>query len=531
MIKTDFLVIGSGIAGLRAALELSKHKVALVTKKRLTDANTYYAQGGISAVPITNKHPLEGDSFESHIEDTEKAGAGICNKKVVEYFAKNAFNDVILPLIKEGVKFTESKKGYKYSLHQEGGHSSPRIFHVADYTGKAIEEALEKKARENSNITIYEDHMAIDLITKKKLGIKGEGLCLGAYVLDAKGNKVITFSAKATFLATGGAGRVYLYTSNPDTATGDGIAMAKRLGLTIENMEFMQFHPTCLYNPSPKSPDDRRFLITEALRGKNIGGILVLKRDSKEDFVKALGYHKDGSASTRDIVSRAIDIEMKKRGLDHVYLNVTPEVTGKSAEELKEGFPEICQHCLSLGIDITKEPIPVVPAAHYTCGGVKVNINGETELKGLYAIGEVACTGLHGANRLASNSLSEAALFGKAAVAHALNNSNREAIELKEWNIGKAVESRDEVQVAQNWDEARRMMWNLVGIARNEERLLMAKRRIRLIQEEINKYYWHYIVTLNLLELRNIAEVAGIIIDSALKRKESIGTHLRLDYP
>ena len=538
--KTEVLVIGSGIAGLRAALEMSKrgHRVSVVTKRRITDANTYYAQGGIAAV---DPDRLDGDSFELHLKDTLNSGDGLCNQEVSKYFVENSFSKVIKPLMEFGVEFTEnpdeSETGYKYVLHQEGGHSRKRVYCVNDYTGRAVEEKLVDLVQSDKNIEIYENHMAIDLITRNKLTCEsGKDECLGAYVLDINKESVRTFDSDIVFLATGGVGRVYLYTSNSDTATGDGIGMAYRAGLAVTGMEFVQFHPTCLYTPSPKTPEERRFLITEALRGKSAGGILTLSRDSREDFIKSKGYHEDGSAATRDIVARAIDSEMKMRGIEHVYLNATSDVTGKTPEQIKNGFPEIFSRCLQTGIDMTKEPIPVVPAAHYTCGGIVVDRNGLTQIPGLYAIGECAYTGIMGANRLASNSLSEAALFGLLAAEHAdrtIKEGRKDARACRppEWDTGRAVKSQDMVQVSHNWDETRRIMWNLVGIVRNEERLKMGLNRIRLIKREIRKYYWDYIITVDLLELRNIIDVAEIIISSALKRKESRGTHYRLDFP
>ncbi len=529
-VEADYLIIGSGIAGLRAALELGKrgHVVALVTKRKLCDGNTFYAQGGIAAVPLVDGKPLQGDSLDSHIKDTLEAGKGISDRRVVESFAGHAYRDVIEPLLHLGVGFTKAKKtAYSYSLHQEGGHSSPRIFHVADYTGRAVEEALIAAVRQLKNVRVYEHHMAINLITKSRIVSSGKDACLGAYVYDTVNDTVHAFSAKATFLATGGAGRAYLFTTNAVVETGDGIAMANRAGLPIANMEFFQFHPTVIYG---YDKEGQSFLLTEALRGRNVGGILTLSKDSTDDFVRA--YDKRGSSATRDVVAQAIDAEMKKRGLDHVWLNVTSSVTGKSPEEIREGFPDIYAKCKEvLGIDIAQQPIPTVPAAHYTIGGVLVGMYGETELPGLYAIGEVSCTGLHGANRLASNSLPEAALFGKLAVQHALNSSYSSPGALPAWEIGNAVKSSDEVRVAHNWDEVRRIMWHLVGIVRTGDRLEMAKRRLELIKKETFDYYWNYHISRDLLELRNIADVASLIVDSALSRKESRGGHFRQDYP
>ena len=535
--RKKILIIGSGIAGLRAAIELSKrgYEIIIVTKRGIRDANTFYAQGGIAAVDPAR---LDDDSFDLHYQDTITAGAGLCDSNVTRYFVENAFEKVVKPFIQLGINFTtqgkRTKSKYKYVLHQEGGHSRKRIYCVSDFTGRAIEEKLAGIVLSDPNITVHENHMAIDLITKNKItGSRGKDICYGAYVLDVEKEIVKTISASAVFIATGGVGRVYLYTSNPDIATGDGIAMAYRIGLRIANMEFMQFHPTCLFVPSPKTPDERRFLITEALRGKAIGGVLTVDKQSKDDFIKTLGYHENGSSATRDIVARAIDSEMKKRGIRHVYLNATSEVTGKSPEKIRKSFPDIYEKCFKMGIDMTREAIPVVPAAHYTCGGIVVNMHGETDIERLYAIGECAYTGLMGANRLASNSLPEAALFGLLAVEHAdaFIQSNDKEIHLPSWQTGKAVKSRDLVQVAHNWDEIRQIMWNLVGIVRNEERLIMALNRIRLIKEEIKKYYWDYIITSDLLELRNLIDISQIIVESALERKESRGTHYRLDYP
>ena len=536
-IKTDYLVIGSGIAGLRASIELSRrgNKIALVTKKSVIDGSTYLAQGGISAVD-PERVKAGKDSYNLHIEDTLKAADGLGDKDITEKFVKRAYPDVIDFLIKEGVPFSKSDDGYE--LHQEGGHSSPRIYCVGDYTGKAIEETLADKVREDPNITIYENHSAIDLITARKVyemqhdGIdlitahkiyEADDKCIGAYVYDEKNDSVKTFDAKSTFIATGGAGRIFLYTSNNQVSTGDGIAMAHRAGAKIANMEFTQFHPTVLYGYDDHG---RSFLLTEALRGKKMGAVLTLDKDSKTDFVKELGYSEDGSAGTRDIVARAIDIEMKKKGLTNVFLNITPEVTGKASEEIAKGFPQIYEKLKNLGYDITKEPVPAVPASHYTCGGIVVGSNGEVPgIKNLYAIGEASCTGLMGANRLASNSLPEAALYGLLAVEHATKNSKKSDSKLPLWNIGRAKKSRNQNLVGYYWDEIRTMMWHLVGIVRDQERMFMAKTRINRIQEEITRYYWNYFITSDFLELRNIAKVADLTIDAAFNRKESKGGH------
>ena len=526
-VETDCLVIGSGGAGLRAAIESSRqgYKVALVTKKSIEDGSTFLAQGGVSAVDPARVKSGE-DSLELHIKDTLEAADGIGNPEVTKRFVERAY-EIIGFLIKSGVPFSNE-------LHQEGGHSRARIYCVGDYTGKAIEERLADIARENPNISIYENHSAIDLITTKKLD-KNASLnrCLGAYVYDSENDCVTTFDAKATFIATGGAGRIYLYTSNNQVSTGDGIALAYRAGARIANIEFTQFHPTVFYGYNDKG---RSFLITEALRGKKVGGILALRdsgEDSKVDFVKQLGYAEDGSAATRDIVARAIDREMKKNGLTNVFLNATPAVTNKTPKEIAEGFPQIYNKLMQLGFDITKQPIPVVPASHYTCGGIFVGLNGEIpEIDGLYAIGEVSCTGLMGANRLASNSLPESILYGLLAAEHATRNMSvrEQRMHLPLWDTFRATKSRKQDLVTCYWGEIRTLMWHLVGIVRDEERLNMAKKRISIIKEEINKYYWDYFLTSDFLELRNITQVAELTANAALGRKESRGGHYRLDY-
>ena len=530
-IQTDFLIIGSGIAGLRAALELSKNnqKVALVTKSYLHDSNTYYAQGGIAAVDPERIKKGE-DSFDLHYEDTMKAGKGLCNSEVVKNFTEKA-HETIDFLIEKGVDFSKTEGKYPYVLHQEGGHSRERIYCVGDYTGKSIEEALVEAVKNDPNIDIYEFHSAIDLI-------KENNTCQGAYILDRNNKTVKTFDSAKTFIATGGAGRVFRYTSNPDNATGDGIAMAHRAGIKIENMEFYQFHPTVLYEDSAdlelqdndNNQIGRRFLITEALRGEKMGGILTLKKDSIDDFV--LNYSPDGSHSTRDLVARAIDTEIKKKGLKHVWLNVTPKVTGKSAEYIRESFPQIYEFCLSKGTDITKDPIPVVPAAHYSCGGISVNMNGETSMDNLYAIGEASCTGLMGANRLASNSLSEGAMYGKLAVEHALlTYKNEERKPLEKWNYGTVKREHDTATMNQFWDLTRTTMTNLCGIDRNEERLRLAVGITEALSKSAHDIYWDCHPTNEIIELRNLTQVANLIATAALKREESRGCHYRSDFP
>lgn len=510
---SDFLVIGSGIAGLSFALQAADHgTVVLVTKREITESATNYAQGGIASVFS------EEDTFESHMEDTIVAGAGVCHEDVVKMVVEEG-PGVIRTLIEWGVQFTTS--GKSYDLTREGGHSKRRIFHADDLTGREIERALVTAVFEHPNIEVYENHTAIDLISESKILKRplDENRCFGAYVLDVENNRVKTFPAKMTLLASGGAGKVYLYTCNPDVASGDGVAMAYRAGAKIVNMEFMQFHPTTLYHPQAKS-----FLISESVRGE---GAILRRRDGTPFMVK---YHKLKDLAPRDVVARAIDNEMKTYGDDCVYL----DITHKDADYVKSRFPNIYRTCLQFGLDMTKEPLPVVPAAHYLCGGVASDLNGESNIKHLYAIGEVAFTGLHGANRLASNSLLEAAVFAGRSYKHSieqLKNVRFEIPEIPEWDEGTAIDSDEMVVVSQNWDEVRRFMWNYVGIVRSNKRLQRALNRINLTQEEIAEYYWNFKVTSDLIELRNVATVAELIILCAMQRKESRGLHYNIDYP
>ena len=513
MKQFDFIVLGSGIAGLSFALKVApRGRVAIVTKKHRAESNTNYAQGGIAAV--TSKE----DSVEMHVRDTLVAGAGLCKEDVVRTIIQEGPARV-QELIDLGMKFSEREvAGHReLDLGKEGGHSKRRILHAKDVTGREIERALLAAVAAQPNIHIFENHFAIDLLTTQKLGRAGKNRCLGVYVLDNKTGAVETFASSIVLLATGGCGKVYLYTTNPDIATGDGVAMAYRAGATIANMEFIQFHPTCLFHPKAKS-----FLITEAVRGE--GG--VLKTVDGAAFMDK--YHELKSLAPRDIVARAIDNEMKRSGAEHVLL----DITHRGAPFIIERFPNIYRTCLQFGIDITEEPIPVVPAAHYQCGGVQTNIDGETDIECLYAVGEVACTGLHGANRLASNSLLEALVCAHRAALKILS-AERCALEsdLPCWQSGQASNADEMVVVSHNWDEIRRLMWDYVGIVRTTKRLQRARKRIANLQEEIQEYYWDFIVTSDLLELRNIATVAQLIVECGLQRPESRGLHFNLDFP
>ena len=529
-IKTDFLIIGSGIAGLTFALKTAKFgDVALITKKGIMDSNTSQAQGGIASVFG------KLDSFDLHIQDTLASGDGLCNRDVVEMVVKNG-PDRIRELIDLGVHFNlksdpasfPESSGFEpdLDLGREGGHSQKRIVHAHDMTGKEVESVLVEHVRNNPRIQLFENHIAIDLITistrmkRGQITTTHEDYCCGAYVLDRTTNRVKTFCAKITLLATGGAGKVYLYTSNPDIATGDGIAMAYRAGATVANLEFVQFHPTCLYHPEAKN-----FLISEALRGEGA----VLLDASGKPFMEKYDVQKD--LACRDVVARAIDTELKKSGSDSVFL----DISHKNSDFIKERFPNLYKKCLSFGFDMTKEPLPVVPAAHYMCGGVATDMHGKTDLHRLYAVGETACTGLHGANRLASNSLIEALVYSHIAAQQAQKDIDTLDFSLTpdppSWDEVGTTDSDEVIMVSQNWDEIRRFMWNFVGIVRSNKRLERAKRRIEIIQQEIREYYWDFKVSADLIELRNIAMVAELIIRCARHRKESRGLHYNIEFP
>ncbi len=508
--RFDVLIIGSGLAGLSLALKLGEtRKVAVITKKSLRDGATAWAQGGIATVLS------EEDSLAEHIEDTLTAGAGLCDVAATRYVVEHA-RPAIDWLIGLGVPFTrDAHSGTGFHLTREGGHSHRRILHAADATGRAVQETLIAKAQAHPNVTLLERHIAIDLITGRKLG-RADNRCYGAYALDGATGEVVTLAAHDTILATGGAGKVYLYTTNPDTATGDGVAMGWRAGCRVANMEFIQFHPTCLYHPHAKS-----FLISEAVRGE--GGLLKLP-----DGTRFMPWHDErAELAPRDVVARAIDFEMKKRGLDCVYLDITHQ----PLDFLKSHFPTIYTRCLELGIDISRQPIPVVPAAHYTCGGVVTDLAGRTDVDNLYAIGETAYTGLHGANRLASNSLLECLVFADAAARDILGKPAAGMIDLPQWDESQVTDADEEVVISHNWDELRRFMWDYVGIVRTTKRLERAQHRIQLLSGEIQEYYANFRVTSDLLELRNLVLSADLIVKSALARHESRGLHFSKDYP
>ena len=515
----DVLIVGSGLAGMTLALHLAETRtVGLITKKNLLEASSSYAQGGIAAVLDTE------DSVEAHIQDTLVAGAGLCNADTTRFIVENS-RAAIDWLIALGVPFTrdasaaippKTTSGYQgFHLTREGGHSHRRIIHAADATGEAVTRTLGQKICAHPNITVLEDYLGIVLITAEKLGLAGKA-CFGIYALDKTQEEVVTLTAGHTILATGGAGKVYLYTTNPDTATGDGIAMGWRAGCRVANMEFIQFHPTCLYHPHAKS-----FLVSEAVRGE--GGILRLP-----DGTRFMPDHDPrAELAPRDVVARAIDFEMKKHGLDCVYL----DISYKPESFIRSHFPNIYATCLALGIDISKEPIPVVPAAHYTCGGLVTDLDGRTDVDRLFAVGEASCTGLHGANRLASNSLLECMVIGRATAAAILTEPPLVIPPIPDWDDSRVTDPDEEVVISHNWDELRRAMWDYVGIVRTNKRLARALHRIELLKGEINEYYQHFHISNDLIELRNLVQTSELIVRSALARQESRGLHYSRDYP
>ncbi len=514
----DFVVVGSGIAGLSFAIKAAKHgSVAIVTKDAIDESNTAWAQGGISCVTSPE------DSVDLHVSDTIDAGAGLCDEEVVRAIVSDG-PARMQELVEYGVEFDRHPNAageMEVDLGKEGGHSTRRIWHARDTTGQAVAEALIEKARATPNIEIFERHFAIDLVTKEKMGFVTRNRCVGLYALDRASGEIVTFRSDRVVLCTGGSGKVYLYTTNPAVATGDGVAMAWRAGAAIENMEFAQFHPTCLYHHELRS-----FLISEAVRGE--GGVLI-GPDGKE-FMQH--YDKRKSLAPRDIVARAIDREIKKTGAPCMYV----DITGKPASYLEDRFPHIYRTCLSAGIDAAKDPIPVVPAAHYQCGGVQTDVNGLSSIPGLYAIGEVACTGLHGANRLASNSLLEGAVVAHKAVEFIAANFHPKEkptkdLDIRPWESGDAYEPDELVVIYHNWDEIRRLMWDYVSIVRTDKRLRRAATRLLNLRREVQEFYWDFKITADLLELRNLVDTASLIVDSAASRKESRGLHYTLDYP
>jgi len=522
--RFDYLIIGSGIAGLTFALKVADHgRVAIITKKSIMESNTAQAQGGIAAVFD------DTDSFDLHIRDTLESGDGICNQAVVEMVVNTA-PDRIRELIDLGVDFNrgpgETQGSGALDLGREGGHSHNRIVHVQDMTGRAVEEVLVEQVHKNRNITVFEDHIAIDLITRSTRLKRGmiitthEDYCYGAYVLDRQTGAIHTFMAQSTTLATGGSGKVYAYTSNPDVATGDGIAMAYRAGAAVANLEFVQFHPTCLFHPKAKN-----FLISETVRGEGA----ILRNAEGKAFMA--DYTPKRELACRDVVARAIDAELKTRGDESVFL----DITHKDPDFVRNRFPHLYSNCLEFGFDMTRDPLPVVPAAHYMCGGVATDIFGRTNIQRLFAIGETACTGLHGANRLASNSLLEALVYADQAARKAVedveNGHPEPPLEIPLWDDLGTIDSDEAIVISHTWNEIRQLMWNYVGIVRSDKRLARAQRRIDIIQDEIREYYWNFKITPDLIELRNIAIVAELIIRCAMHRKESRGLHFNIAYP
>jgi len=513
--SASVVVLGGGLAGLTVALKLADagREVTMLAKRQLLEGSSHYAQGGIAAVLD------EEDSIDSHVADTLVAGAGLCDREAVEFVVSSG-TESIRWLIEQGVEFTRDgdASDSPYHLTREGGHSVRRVIHAADATGREVLQTLDKRARNHPNISVLEHHLAVDIITSGKLGLEGPNRCLGLYALDKESGHVVTLPTSTLVLATGGASKVYLYTSNPDTSTGDGIAMAWRAGCRVANMEFVQFHPTCLYHPQAKS-----FLLSEALRGE--GAVLKLPDGSR--FMDR--HDERAELAPRDIVARAIDYEMKKGGFDSVYL----DISDKPASFIREHFPNISERCAGFGFDLTAGPVPVVPAAHYTCGGVVTDRDARTDVDGLYAVGEVSCSGLHGANRLASNSLLECLAYADAASQSILDEPSAgiDDIDLPDWDESQVTDPDEQIVVTHNWDEIRRTMWDYVGIVRSNKRLERASHRVNLLQDEIREYYSNFRIDNNLIELRNLVVVADLIIRSALNRRESRGLHYTLDYP
>jgi len=519
-IFSDVLIIGGGVAGLSLALRLAEDDISItiLSKSELTEGSSLYAQGGIAAVLDSD------DDFESHISDTHVAGVDLCKDSAVRKVVEGAPGTIDW-LIKKGVKFTlidgaeYDGEDSEYHLTREGGHSHRRVIHAKDATGREVETTLEQHVRAQPNVTILENHIAIDLISSRKLGGQQNARCYGAYALDIEANTVKTFSARAVVLSTGGASKAYLYTTNPDTSTGDGIAMAWRAGCRIANMEFVQFHPTCLYHPYAKGS-----LISEAVRGEGA----VLRLPNGDRFMNE--HHELAELAPRDIVARAIDYEMKKGGFDSVYL----DISHKDKEFILDHFPNIAQSCEKFGYDMTSQPIPVVPAAHYSCGGILTDLRGRSDMRRLYAVGESSCTGLHGANRLASNSLLECLVISESAandIRNLFENDTTQIPDLPDWDESQVSDPDERIVVSHNWDEMRRFMWDYVGIVRTNKRLERAKNRVELLQEEIVEYYGNFRVNSDLIELRNLTTIAELTIDCALTRKESRGLHFTLDYP
>lgn len=519
----DFLVIGGGIAGLSFALRAAKHgSVIVLTKGEVYESNTAWAQGGIASVLPPGERD-QGDDEEQHVQDTLNAGAGLCKEAAVRTIIHEGA-EAIRDLVDYGVEFDRADSHFQ--LGKEGGHSHRRILHAKDTTGREVARALIETARKTPNLTLLEHHFVIDLITSAKLGAVAEDRVLGAYVLDAKSGEVRVFRSDRVILAAGGCGKVYLYTTNPDSATGDGVALGWRAGATISNMEFIQFHPTCFYNPGATGPEARSFLVSEAVRGE--GGVLI--NNKGEDFTKKIDPR--GSLAPRDIVARAIDQELKRTGAPCVYLDVTHKPKGFMSDR----FPYIHATLVKFGLDCESQPIPVVPAAHYQCGGVLTDVNGKSTIRGLYAIGEVGCTGLHGANRLASNSLLEGNVVARRALDEMMRHyppskQTFNPLEIPAWEHGDTAEPDELVVIYHNWDEIRRLMWDYVSIVRTDNRLRRAAARLKNLKREVREFYWGHRVNPDILELRNLVSVAGLIVECALRRKESRGLHYTLDHP